>query len=392
VETYGLANEPNENVWLGNFMPNNEVITITSVTVFFINNPQSSGEVSLDIFDEDENLLVSSQPFLTQNDSYLTIDFPNLTYDGNLYIMLQWKDNPATTNMLGVDFSIGIPDLCFIHYPGQGFELLSSFLGTSPGVALIRANILKTADNKNASGSKEVEFYNLYRGESDDLYNIENWTQVNTAPVTTLEYIDEDWLYAEPNNYRYAIEAVYAEGNAEVTYSDELSIDFIAPTNPFIDIDPISGETLFSWDSPEHNVQSYNVYLDDLINPLATGVADLSYVFTDVTIGSHTAGVQAVYNTGTSSLLTEEFIITGIQNNTNEEINIYPNPANNFIHISGAKGAEISIYDLSGRLQLNSTCDSNNQRIDTYNLNAGIYSIRMMLDGKIFYRKLEVIK
>ena len=117
-ETYGLANEPYEHVWLGNLMPNNEVITITSVTVYFINNIQSSGQVSLDIFDMDENILVTSEQFVTQNDSYMTIDFPNLTYDGDLYIMLHWKDNPATTHMLGVEFSPIIPDYCYIHYPG----------------------------------------------------------------------------------------------------------------------------------------------------------------------------------------------------------------------------------------------------------------------------------
>ena len=108
------------------------------------------------------------------------------------------------------------------------------------------------------------------------------------------------------------MEAVYVEGNAEVTYTNILSIDFISPSNLTIDIDPGTGETLFSWDSPEHNVQSYDVYLDDMVNPVAQEVTDLSFVFTDLLPGLHEAGVQANYNTGQSDIETIPFTIVGI--------------------------------------------------------------------------------
>ena len=393
-ESYGLANDPLENVWLGNFMPNNNVITITSVTVFFINNPQTPGQVTLDIFDEDENLLVSSEPFLTQNDSYITVDFPNLTYDGNLYIMLHWKDNPATTDFLGIDFTPNIADLCYIHYPGQGFELLSNFLGTDPGVALIRANYLKQADDKKDPENKSVLSYNIYRGESDDFYNISNWTQINSGPVSSLEYIDESWLLTEPNNYRYAVEALYASGNSEVTYTNILSIDFIAPTNPYVFVvSNATGTVEFTWDSPEHNVQSYMVYLDDMTAPVAVGIAETEYTFEGVSPGFHTAGVKAVYNSGPSEIVTVDFdILTNIGEAGSDDVSVYPNPANNYFIISNAKGYEVNVLDLAGKRMMHFVIEDINHRVDISALDSGIFLIQLSNEKNTIFRKLDIVK
>ncbi len=391
-ESYGLANEPYEDVWLGNLMPNNETITITSVTVFFINNDQFSGQVELGIFDANENLLVTSEPFYTQNDSYLTINFPNLTYDGDIYIMLHWKDNPATTHFLGIDFTLGIDDLCHIHYPGNGFQLLSQFLGVTPGVALIRANVLKASVGKGPAGTMSASSYNIYRGESNDFFNVSNWTQVNAGPVTDLEYLDESWLYTEPNEYRFAIEAIYEAGIAEVSFTNALAIDYVAPAGLNIDVDPPSGGTLFSCESPEHNVQAYDVFLDDMSTPLATGIDELSYVFDELTTGSHTAGVRAIYNTGSSEIAEIDFLITGIAPDLEASIDVYPNPARNEVFLSGAMSTEIIIYDLAGSMKLNFSCENNLHRVDLSGFENGIYIMRIVKDNEVVNRKIEVLK
>lgn len=393
VESYGLANGPNENVWLGNFIPNTEEITITSVTLYFINNPQGTGWVTIDIFDEKQNLLVSSEPFQTQNDTYITVDMPNLTYDGNLFIMLHWKGNPSTTHMLGTDFTTGISDLLYIGYPGEDFQLVSGYLGIYPGCALIRANVLKEGGNKGTHEGRAVQSYNIYRGLSHDLYNMENWTQMNNSPLIDLEYIDESWNETEPNDYRYAVEAIYAEGTSDVTFSNALSIPFFTPTNLQIFSDLVSGDIVFEWESPEHNVQSFNVYLDDLQNPLATGVTDLSYILTDLlSSGMHEIGVQANYNSGASEIETIEFVFTGLDDLDNKNTNIYPNPAKDFIHIQNASGAVLSISDLSGKVLIQKHCIDSIERIDVTKLPVGTYLVKIINGDQVTTHKINVIK
>jgi len=391
-ESYGLANEPMENVWLGNLMQNDEVITITSVSIFFINNPQTPGQVTLDIFDANENLLVTSASFTTQQDSWLNIDFPNLTYDGDLYIMLHWKNNPTTTHMLGIDFTLGIDNLCYIGYPGESFQLLSEYLGTNSAIALIRANVLKYDDSKSGD-SKGVMSYNLYRGQSDDLYNIGNWTLVNTSPVTDLEYMDQEWLNTEPNDYRYAVEAIYASGTADVTYTNIISVDIAAPAN--LDVVPNSSNAtaMFSWDSPMHNVQSYKIYLDDMNTPVATGVGVPEFEFTDVPQGLHEAGVRAVYNTGQSDIETFVFDqIVGIDENQEDKITIYPNPASNFIMVNHAMQSEFKICDLTGRPVMQGKLYDANQRIDISGLSQGSYVLNISFENTSINKKLEIFR
>lgn len=53
--------------------------------------------------------------------------------------------------------------------------------------------------------------------------------------------------------------------------------------------------------------QSYSVYLDDMSTPVATGITDSTYQFTDLTPGSYTAGVKSVYESGESPVISIDF-------------------------------------------------------------------------------------
>ena len=54
---------------------------------------------------------------------------------------------------------------------------------------------------------------------------------------------------------------------------------------------------------------SYNIYLNDLVNPVATDYSDSTYVFDLLTDGSYQAGVQKVYSTDSSEIVTIDFDI-----------------------------------------------------------------------------------
>jgi hypothetical protein len=51
----------------------------------------------------------------------------------------------------------------------------------------------------------------------------------------------------------------------------------------------------------------FNVYLDDLATPVAENISVINYLFTNLDTGSYVAGVQAVYSTGVSEIVTVEF-------------------------------------------------------------------------------------
>lgn len=53
----------------------------------------------------------------------------------------------------------------------------------------------------------------------------------------------------------------------------------------------------------------YNVYLNDLENPVAESVMQLEYLFTGLEEGNYTAGVKSVFTTGSSDVVTKNFSI-----------------------------------------------------------------------------------
>ncbi len=73
-----------------------------------------------------------------------------------------------------------------------------------------------------------------------------------------------------------------------------------------------NGEILFSWQHNESKADKvftgFNVFLDELTDPLATTEA-MEYLFIIPQTGNYTAGVQAVYTTGVSDVVTLDFFI-----------------------------------------------------------------------------------
>jgi hypothetical protein len=100
--------------------------------------------------------------------------------------------------------------------------------------------------------------------------------------------------------------------NIESTTGEYLDWAYLNWLNISTDPRPDSGETgLFYIDNVAINAQEnpgeedcvYNVYLDDMTNPVANQIEANSYQFEDLAVGTYTAGVQAVYPTGEVSTI-----------------------------------------------------------------------------------------
>ena len=83
---------------------------------------------------------------------------------------------------------------------------------------------------------------------------------------------------------------------------------------------------------------------------------------------------------------------TGINEVAEGEVNVYPNPATTVINIDNAEGAQISVYDLSGRMVSNVNSASANQTIDASNLAKGMYIVRIVNDNNVITKKVNVVR
>ena len=74
------------------------------------------------------------------------------------------------------------------------------------------------------------------------------------------------------------------------------------------------------------------------------------------------------------------------------EINVYPNPATDVINVANAEGAQISVFDINGRMISNVEGASSNQTIDASGLAKGMYIVRIVDGNNVVTKKVNVVK
>ena len=74
---------------------------------------------------------------------------------------------------------------------------------------------------------------------------------------------------------------------------------------------------------------------------------------------------------------------TGIGEGTSVEVNIYPNPASENIHITGLDAASIRIYNLAGEEVLSLTSVSGDKMINISKFDKSLYLVKVEQSGKM---------
>jgi hypothetical protein len=218
-ESNGYSNEPNEEVWLGNYYEVSELTTITSVEIQTSIYQGVEDFVTIDIIDLVTNeVLASSEPFLILQNETQVIDVPNIVVNNAFMAGVHWQNNSETTNFLSVDYSDpNIFDGAVIRYPGQFPTFLSNLISVQSSF-LLRVN---TLDDGTPITNNETITYNVYRGLASEFPDTSNWDLLNSSPINELTYIDTNSTNIDPNEfYRYAIETIYNQGVSEVTFSN----------------------------------------------------------------------------------------------------------------------------------------------------------------------------
>ena len=97
----------------------------------------------------------------------------------------------------------------------------------------------------------------------------------------------------------------------EVSYKSGQVAEGTGPAPEFIPVD----DPYFAGHPPVNASSKaftgFNVFLNDMENPVAEEITETEYLFTELPAGNHTAGVQTVYTTGMSEIVTIDFFIEG---------------------------------------------------------------------------------
>ncbi len=121
-------------------------------------------------------------------------------------------------------------------------------------------------------------------------------------------------------------------------------------------------------------VQSYNVYLDDMTTPVATDLTETTFDFTDLTPGIHTAGVEAVYESGNSAIVEIEIDMFLNVESMKSDVNVYPNPSNGLFTVSVNGTYNLQVIDITGKV-ISTQEITNTESINLQE--AGVYMLRL---------------
>lgn len=230
VHENGYAGEPNEEVWLGNYFPIKEVTTITRFDIYWASYGLNTQQIMrLDVFDDQNKIVVSSEEFLSGLDEWLSIDIPNITLQGDYYVMISWSGLFAQSTFLAIDTTSTTPDYAYYRYPDGDFQLLSNLTGQH-GTFLIHANAM--TEPASQQGGRAVNSYDISMGLLGDIDNAQNWPLLNEAPLTTNEFTDLNWPPMASGKYIYAVKALYTNGESEFSFSNIL--DFVYVNNTYV--------------------------------------------------------------------------------------------------------------------------------------------------------------
>ncbi|MFP4555515.1 MAG: carboxypeptidase regulatory-like domain-containing protein [Bacteroidales bacterium] len=132
----------------------------------------------------------------------------------------------------------------------------------------------------------------------------------------------------------------------------------------------------------EHTKQldGFNIFLNDMETPIDFVEENVTtYEFTNLVTESNVAGVQSVYSTGLSEIMTIDFeIATGVNDNTLLDVYVYPNPFSEYLHISDDEPIRsIIITNLLGQIVMEVRSEISTT-ISTHHLPKGVYLVTLI--------------
>jgi hypothetical protein len=152
----------------------------------------------------------------------------------------------------------------------------------------------------------------------------------------------------------------------------------------------------FVWTGPN----KFSAYTKDLENNVNSGLYTVE--ITDSRGCKQTKSIDAKFNNVKHYVDVKSDLETELRRSTATSIDVYPNPANNFVNVAikGENGTKVAIdiTDINGKVVqanvLNTTLTSEalDSNIDIQNITPGIYNLSVSMDEKVSSHKLIIIR
>ena len=149
------------------------------------------------------------------------------------------------------------------------------------------------------------------------------------------------------------------------------------------------GNITLSWDATE-NASGYNLYCNGV------QVTDINSNTTEYVLGDVENGVEycfqisADYDNYESASSEEVCVVYTDIDEIESKIFITPNPADNFVRISGVNVKEVNIYNSLGILIDRFEVENNTINIDVEDYNSGIYFVNIQTENGSVTKKIVV--
>lgn len=144
---------------------------------------------------------------------------------------------------------------------------------------------------------------------------------------------------------------------------------------------------------------SIQFYFDAATETFAVGADDevpISETGYQNSVNLHLAGTWYYITAGvpTYTLIFKDHNCYPVSNNTQTQLDIqvYPNPANNQLHVDNIEGGTISVYNLIGEKVIELANANKFNTLNTSNLSSGSYIVKVVNDNQVKTTKINIVK
>ncbi len=155
----------------------------------------------------------------------------------------------------------------------------------------------------------------------------------------------------------------------------------VAEANCFFNSNDLTDQ----WQKKTLMVEYFNE--NEIVKALLVASSSGHGIYKNVELGTITAGSYLELDN-----FNLEFASSGIADKNMQEISMYPNPARDFTTIENMANSQLSIFDMAGHLVLEKEITDNNETVNLSKLIEGLYIVKIKKDGKVFSKKLNIIR
>ncbi len=309
----------------------------------------------------------------------------------------------------GLDYNWNIAGVLSANSDGKLFAR-PLHLGKMPiyptsGVSVLKGNLPLPINREYKNTEVELLGYNVYRDAE----------QINSSLIPDTFFIE---LLPAPGTYEYYVTAVYDEcesvpSNAVVITSPPFIPEIQVEPDEFmfeLEVGVIINESILvgnnGCDTLEYSISTvYETgFMDEdwlTVSPLTGSLLEGQYNIHDVQVntnslipGGYYATISIASNDPNNPVIEIPVIldvITSVAENLENEIEIFPNPANNEVFIQCKQPIQqVRLLSLLGKVFLDEIVDGNNTRLDVSALKPGIYIVEIKTENVVVMRKLVV--